>query len=109
MGEKIPDPDAKKPDDWDEDEDGAWEAPLISNPKCKTGCGPWKAPMKANPAYKGKWSAPMIANPKYKGVWKAKRIENPAYYVVTDPVAKLAPMGCGGGGVGAQAPRYHVR
>merc|ERR1711959_286579 len=91
--EKVPDPDAKKPDDWDEDEDGAWEAPLVSNPKCKAGCGTWKRPMKANPAYKGKWSAPMINNPKYKGVWKPKRIENPAYYVVTDPVSKLAPMG----------------
>lgn len=91
--DKIPDPDAKKPDDCDEDEDGPWEAPLVSNPKCKNGCGKWKRPMKANPAYKGKWSAPMINNPKYKGVWKPKRISNPAYYVVTDPVSKLAPMG----------------
>merc|ERR1711998_554582 len=45
--EKIPDPAASKPDDWDEDEDGPWEAPLIENPQCKTGCGPWKRPMKA--------------------------------------------------------------
>jgi len=25
----IPDPDAEKPDDWDEDMDGEWEAPLV--------------------------------------------------------------------------------
>jgi len=90
---KISDPDASKPDDWDADEDGPWEAPIIENPKCKTGCGPWTRPMKANPAYKGKWSAPMITHPDYKGVWKAKRIENPAFYEVTNPVKDLAPIG----------------
>lgn len=30
--ETIPDPDAKKPDDWDEDMDGEWEPPMITNP-----------------------------------------------------------------------------
>ena len=35
---QIPDPAAKKPEDWDEDEDGPWEAPLIENPQCKV-CG----------------------------------------------------------------------
>ena len=40
----IPDPDAEKPDDWDEEMDGDWEAPLIDNPECKAapGCGTWK-------------------------------------------------------------------
>jgi Calreticulin family len=28
------DPDAKQPEDWDEEEDGEWEPPLISNPEC---------------------------------------------------------------------------
>nr|3ICI_C Chain C, Calnexin [Canis lupus familiaris]5V8Z_B Chain B, Calmegin [Canis lupus familiaris]5V8Z_D Chain D, Calmegin [Canis lupus familiaris] len=28
----IPDPNAEKPDDWNEDMDGEWEAPRISNP-----------------------------------------------------------------------------
>lgn len=60
--------DAEQPEDWDAEEDGEWEAPRISNPKCGTapGCGEWKRPMKANPAYKGKWSAPLIDNPAYK-------------------------------------------
>ena len=46
---------ATKPDDWDEEEDGEWEAPTIANPKCTTGpgCGEWKRPQKSNPEYKG--------------------------------------------------------
>lgn len=35
--ENIPDPDAKKPDDWDEDMDGEWEPPMIPNPEYKVG------------------------------------------------------------------------
>lgn len=33
--ENIPDPDAKKPDDWDEDMDGEWEPPMVTNPEYK--------------------------------------------------------------------------
>uniref|UniRef100_A0A3B5AJK2 Calreticulin-like n=1 Tax=Stegastes partitus TaxID=144197 RepID=A0A3B5AJK2_9TELE len=33
--ENIPDPDAKKPEDWDEDMDGEWEPPMIPNPDYK--------------------------------------------------------------------------
>merc|ERR1712129_402356 len=63
MGEKrIVDPDAKKPDDWDDEEDGEWEAP-----------------MKDNPAFKGEWSVKRISNPAYKGSWEAKKIDNPEY------------------------------
>ena len=53
----IPDPDSTKPDDWDPDMDGEWEAPLIANPKCSkiSGCGTWKPPLMDNPKYKGKW------------------------------------------------------
>lgn len=29
--EKIPDPDATKPNDWDTEMDGEWEHPLIQN------------------------------------------------------------------------------
>lgn len=57
---------ATKPEDWDDEEDGEWEPPSISNPKCKVGCGPWKRPTKPNPAYKGPWKAPMVDNPAYK-------------------------------------------
>merc|ERR1719492_751224 len=52
----------KKPDDWDDEEDGEWEAP-----------------MKDNPAYKGDWTAKRISNPAYKGFWEAKKIANPEY------------------------------
>lgn len=33
--ETIPDPDAKKPDDWDEEMDGEWEPPMVTNPDYK--------------------------------------------------------------------------
>ncbi len=59
---QIPDPDATQPEDWNEEDDGEWEAPLIENP-----------------SFKGEWKAPMIANPAFKGVWKAKQIPNPKY------------------------------
>jgi len=59
---EISDPDAKKPDDWDEELDGEWEAPMIPNPDYK---GEWKPKMIDNPAYKGEWVHPLIANPDY--------------------------------------------
>ena len=62
----IPDPAAKQPKDWDEVEDGAWEVPLIRNPKCTVGCGVWERPKMRNPAYKGPWIPPRIPNPDYK-------------------------------------------
>lgn len=60
---KIPDPDAFKPDDWDEELDGVWEAPTIANPAFK---GPWQPKKIANPAYKGAWEQPKMDNPAYK-------------------------------------------
>merc|ERR1712045_1077001 len=59
---EISDPEDKKPADWDDEEDGEWEAP-----------------MKDNPAYKGDWYVKRISNPAYKGVWEAKKIANPEY------------------------------
>lgn len=58
----IADPSAVKPEDWEDEEDGEWEAPLIENPACSAkdrGCGPWTPPMINNKDYKGKWSAPL--------------------------------------------------
>merc|ERR1711892_475775 len=60
--EEIADPDAAKPDDWDDDMDGEWEPPMVDNPDFK---GDWKASMIKNPAYKGKWVHPEIDNPDY--------------------------------------------
>merc|ERR1712084_64794 len=59
---EIPDPDDKKPEDWDDEEDGEWEAPMIDNPE-----------------YKGEWSVKRISNPAYKGFWEQKKIANPEY------------------------------
>merc|ERR1712224_900852 len=55
-------PKETKPDDWDDEDDGEWEAPMIDNPD-----------------YKGPWSAKRIKNPKYVGVWKPKQVDNPNY------------------------------
>merc|ERR1712154_46997 len=47
--EHIADPDATKPEDWDDEMDGEWEPPMIDNPE-----------------YKGEWKARQIDNPEYK-------------------------------------------
>merc|ERR1711962_1481162 len=60
---KIPDPDAKKPDDWDDEMDGEWEPPMIDNPEYQ---GEWKPKQIDNPEYKGKWVHPEIDNPEYE-------------------------------------------
>jgi calreticulin len=60
---QIPDPEASKPGDWDDDLDGKWTAPLIDNPEYK---GEWKAKQIDNPAYKGAWVHPQIDNPEFK-------------------------------------------
>jgi len=89
----IADPASEMPSDWDEEEDGAWEAPLIKNPDCeKFGCGEWKAPVISNPDYKGKWVAPKIDNPDYKGVWSPRKVENPNFFVDERP-HEVAPIG----------------
>merc|ERR1711988_1206262 len=75
MGKRILDAEAKKPDDWDDEEDGEWEAP-----------------MKDNPAYKGDWTGKRISNPYYKGFWEAKKIANPEF-VDDDAIYKYAEFG----------------
>merc|ERR1712216_990884 len=66
---EIPDPEAEQPEDWDTEEDGEWEAPMIDNPEYK---GEWKAPMIGNPDYEGEWVHPVIANAEYKPETYAK-------------------------------------
>merc|ERR1711973_258455 len=58
----IKDPEAKKPEDWDDEMDGEWEPPMIDNPE-----------------YKGEWKPKQIDNPSYKGIWVHPEIENPEY------------------------------
>merc|ERR1712061_724298 len=59
---KMDDPEAEKPDDWDDQADGEWEPPLIDNPEFK---GEWKSKRIENPDYKGPWVHPEIDNPDF--------------------------------------------
>lgn len=58
----------------------------MANPACQgaPGCGEWKKPLMANPAYKGKWSPPKIDNPEYSGEWQPRTI--PVSAVACRPV-----------------------
>ncbi|WJX45576.1 Calreticulin-3 [Trifolium repens] len=60
---EIPDPKAKKPVDWDDEDDGLWKPPKVPNPAYK---GPWKRKKIKNPNYKGKWKTPWIDNPEFE-------------------------------------------
>uniref|UniRef100_A0A1A8QMJ5 Calreticulin n=1 Tax=Nothobranchius pienaari TaxID=704102 RepID=A0A1A8QMJ5_9TELE len=77
--EKIPDPDDKKPEDWDKPEN-------IPDPDAKKPDdwdeemdGEWEPPMVTNPDYKGEWKPREIDNPAYKGKWVHPEIDNPEY------------------------------
>lgn len=93
---KIKDPEAKKPEDWDEratiaDPDDKkpedWDkAEHIPDPDATKPDdwddemdGEWEPPMIDNPEYKGEWTPKQIDNPNYKGVWKHPEIDNPEY------------------------------
>merc|ERR1712158_247481 len=94
----IKDPEAKKPEDWDDrakiddvedikPED--WEQPEhVADPDATKPedwddemDGEWEPPMIDNPDYKGEWKARQIDNPEYKGKWVHPEIENPEYNV----------------------------
>merc|ERR1711944_367878 len=93
---KIKDPEAKKPEDWDDkekidDESDTkpedWEKPEhIADPDATKPedwddemDGEWEPPMIDNPDYKGEWKPRQIDNPDYKGPWVHPEIENPEY------------------------------
>lgn len=93
---KIKDPEAKKPEDWDDrakidDPDdskpGDWDQPeYIADPDAVKPedwddemDGEWEPPQINNPAYKGEWKPRQIDNPKYKGPWVHPEIDNPEY------------------------------
>ncbi|XP_078285700.1 calreticulin-like [Rhinoraja longicauda] len=92
----IKDPEAKKPEDWDErakiddpedvkPED--WDKPEHTpDPDAKKPedwddemDGEWEPPMIQNPDYKGEWKPGQIDNPEYKGKWIHPEIDNPEY------------------------------
>ncbi|XP_065833979.1 calreticulin-like isoform X2 [Oscarella lobularis] len=93
---EIPDPEAKKPEDWDDrkqiddPEDTKpedWDKPQhIPDPDAKKPedwdddlDGEWEPPMIDNPDYKGDWKPRQIDNPAYKGEWIHPKIPNPEY------------------------------
>ncbi|XP_011188204.1 calreticulin [Zeugodacus cucurbitae] len=93
---KIKDPNAKKPEDWDDrptipdPEDtkpSDWEKPeYIPDPDASKPedwddemDGEWEPPMVDNPDYKGEWQPKQLDNPDYKGAWEHPEIDNPEY------------------------------
>ena len=93
---KIKDPDAAKPEDWDErakiddptdSKPEDWDKPEhIPDPDAKKPedwdeemDGEWEPPVIQNPEYKGEWKPRQIDNPDYKGTWIHPEIDNPEY------------------------------
>jgi len=76
---KIDDPEDKKPDDWEQPE-------FIPDPDATKPedwddemDGEWEPPQINNPAFKGEWKPKQIDNPNYKGPWVHPEIPNPDY------------------------------
>lgn len=93
---RIPDPAAKKPEDWDDNEKmddptdekpADWDKPeFIPDPDAKKPDdwddemdGEWQPPKINNPDYKGEWKPKQIDNPKYQGPWIHPEVDNPEY------------------------------
>ena len=98
---RIPDPNAKKPEDWEDEEKiddpsdskpEDWDKPeFIPDPEAKKPDdwdeemdGQWAPPKINNPEYKGEWKPKKIDNPKYSGPWIHPEIDNPDYKPDTD-------------------------
>jgi calreticulin len=92
----IKDPEAKKPEDWDErakiddaedtkpedyDQPEHIADPDATKPEDWDDemDGEWEPPMIDNPEYKGEWKPRQIDNPEYKGKWVHPEIDNPEY------------------------------
>ena len=93
---RIPDPNASKPSDWEDNETVAdpndskpedWDRPeFVADPEATKPAdwddemdGEWQPPKINNPEYKGEWKAKQIPNPNYKGPWVHPEIDNPEY------------------------------
>lgn len=93
---KIKDPEAKKPEDWDDratiddpsdTKPDDWDKPEhIPDPDAVKPedwddemDGEWEPPQIDNPEYKGEWKPKQIDNPAYKGPWIHPEIDNPEY------------------------------
>ncbi|KAJ8408258.1 hypothetical protein AAFF_G00256720 [Aldrovandia affinis] len=106
---QIKDPEAKKPEDWDDrakiddPEDTKpedYDKPEnIPDPDAKKPedwdvemDGEWEPPMIPNPEYKGEWKPKQIDNPDYKGTWVHPEIDNPEY-TADDSIYKFDNIG----------------
>jgi len=93
---KVKDPEAKKPEDWDDRatiDDSSdskpedWDQPEhIADPEAAKPedwddemDGEWEAPQIDNPSFKGEWKPKQMDNPAYKGAWIHPEIDNPEY------------------------------
>lgn len=94
---EIRDPEASKPEDWDDrarlpDEtdvkpEGWDDIPeTIPDPEATKpedwddeDDGEWEPPAVPNPEFKGAWRQKTVENPAYKGAWSAPMIPNPEY------------------------------
>lgn len=106
---KIKDPEAVKPEDWDERKripdpedtkpEGWDDIPeFIPDPDAtkpedwdEEDDGEWEPPNIPNPEYKGEWKPKMMDNPDYKGKWAPPEIDNPEY-VHDDELYHLPPL-----------------
>jgi len=77
--EKIDDPEDSKPEDWDQPEHMA--DPDATKPEDWDDemDGEWEPPMIDNPDFKGEWKPRQIDNPAYKGKWVHPMVPNPEY------------------------------
>lgn len=106
---EIKDPDAKKPEDWDdrekiEDPEDTkpedWDVPqYINDPDAvkpddwdEEEDGEWEPSQIDNPDYKGEWKPKQIDNPNYSGKWVHPMIANPDY-VADDQLYSYADFG----------------
>lgn len=114
----IPDPDDKKPEDWDDNmylddptsvkPDDWVDVEMIEDTSATKPDdwdddkeSEWKPPMIRNPEYKGEWKPKKIYNTNYKGVWAPKKIPNPEY-----KGSVLAPYTIGGIGIDVWQVRH---
>ncbi|KAF5272214.1 hypothetical protein FQA39_LY01296 [Lamprigera yunnana] len=75
----ISDPDDKKPEDWDKPEHIADPDATKPDDWDDEMDGEWEPPQIDNPEYKGEWTPKQIDNPNYKGQWVHPLIDNPEY------------------------------
>jgi calreticulin len=80
----IPDPDDKKPEDWDKPEHIPDPAATKPDDWDDEMDGEWEPPMIDNPEYKGEWKPKQIDNPAFKGAWVHPEIDNPEYSPIPD-------------------------